>query len=238
MMKKIEIMTESESMLLIRWQSVIDVSLNQQVHHTAQAIRTVFNESIRDVIPAYHSIAVIVDPLETSVSSLCDAVEAFLLTFDEVMIQHTIRKLYIPVCYEGDYAPDMDELSQYAQMMPDEVVKRHTAPDYPVYMIGFLPGFPYLGGLDEKLHMPRKERPRKAIAAGSVGIAGGQTGIYPLQSPGGWQLIGRTPIKLFDVAALSPSCIHAGDVVRFVAISEQDYDAIEKGKKRWDLYTL
>lgn len=234
-MNAIEIMIESESMLLIRWDAVIDIDVNRQVHAVAQGIQAAFGDSILDIIPTYHSVAVIVDPFAVSIQSLYTAVAAFVKTVAMETTPPTPRRLNIPVCYDG---ADMDVLCQYAQMTPDEVIRRHTAPDYPVYMIGFLPGFPYLGGLDKKLHMPRKEKPRKVIAAGSVGIAGGQTGIYPLQSPGGWQLIGRTPILLFDVQASSPSRIQAGDVVRFVAIAKNSYDAIEKGLKTWDLYAL
>jgi inhibitor of KinA len=229
---------ESETMLLIKWDAVIDINVNRQVHSVAMAVQAAFRESIVEVIPGYHTLAVIVDPALTNVLELQPTLSAFLETLEMNPDTNVSKEICIPVCYEGDFAPDMEALCTYTGMTSEEVIQRHTAPAYPVYLIGFLPGFPYLGGLDEKLHMPRKQRPRKAIAAGSVGIAGGQTGIYPLQSPGGWQLIGRTPIELFNVNASPPSCIEAGDTIRFTAISAHTYDAIVKGEQSWDLYAL
>ncbi|WP_233254096.1 5-oxoprolinase subunit PxpB [Hymenobacter sedentarius] len=129
----------------------------------------------------------------------------------------------IPVCYGGAHGPDLAFVAQYAGLPPEEVIARHAAPEYLVHMIGFAPGFPYLGGLDARLATPRKSQPRVLVPAGTVGIAGPQTGIYSMPTPGGWQLIGRTPLRLFNPAWAQPSLLQAGQHLRFVPISEAEY---------------
>lgn len=129
----------------------------------------------------------------------------------------------IPVCYGGEFGPDLAFVARHAGLSTAEVIARHTAPDYLVYMIGFAPGFPYLGGLDATLATPRLAQPRPLVPAGTVGIAGPQTGIYSLPTPGGWQLIGRTPLRLFDPAWAAPSRLHAGQTLRFVPIGAAEY---------------
>lgn len=131
------------------------------------------------------------------------------------------RTVTIPVCYGGEYGPDLEGVAELCGRTSDEVVSLHSGADYLVYMIGFAPGFPYLGGMPQQIAAPRRRTPRTSIPAGSVGIAGGQTGVYPLATPGGWQLIGRTPIKLFLPEADTPSLLQAGDRIRFVPISEE-----------------
>ena len=127
--------------------------------------------------------------------------------------------IQIPVCYDPAFGFDLQELSSFYQLKKEEIIEIHSSVVYTVYMIGFVPGFPYLGGLSEKLTAPRRQNPRAAIPAGSVGIAGQQTGIYPLETPGGWQIIGRTPLKLFDVNRQQPSLLKAGDKLKFEQIS-------------------
>jgi inhibitor of KinA len=133
----------------------------------------------------------------------------------------------IPVCYGGAFGPDLAFVAQHAQLTPDEVVARHSAPNYLVHMIGFTPGFPYLGGLDERLATPRLASPRAQVPAGTVGIAGAQTGIYSVPTPGGWQLIGRTPLQLFNPAWDAPSLLRAGQHLRFVPISAAEYARLQ-----------
>ena len=147
--------------------------------------------------------------------------------------QETARdKIRIPVCYGGDYGPDLEEVAAYHHMTPDEVVKIHTGGDYLVYMIGFAPGFPYVGGLPPEIATPRKKTPRLKIPVGSVGIAGSQTGAYPLETPGGWQLIGRTPLALFRPWDLAhPSLLQAGDRLEFYAITPQEYESLAAQEK-------
>lgn len=140
------------------------------------------------------------------------------------------RKVEIPVLYGGEFGPDLEYVAEHNQLTPDEVIDLHTGADYLVYMIGFAPGFPYIGGMSEKIAAPRKASPRMKIPAGTVGIAGEQTGVYPIETPGGWQLIGRTPVRLFRPEQKEPSFLHAGDKIRFKAITEQEFQQWEEGE--------
>jgi len=137
----------------------------------------------------------------------------------------TARTVEIPVCYDPEFALDLDHVAQHTQMSPKKVVDLYSAADYHVSCIGFTPGFPYLAGLPGKLTTPRRATPRKEIPAGSVAIAGTQSGIYPLRSPGGWNVIGRTPLRLFDPQKNPPTLLRTGDRLRFLAISRQEYEA-------------
>ncbi|MET1248494.1 5-oxoprolinase subunit PxpB [Sporolactobacillus sp. STCC-11] len=139
------------------------------------------------------------------------------------------RVVHIPVCYGQDFGPDLEEVAAIHHFSTNEVIERHSAPKYLVYMLGFAPGFPFLGGLPEALATPRRATPRLKIAAGSVGIAGKQTGAYPLDSPGGWQIIGRTPVPLFTPKSDPPTLLSAGDLVKFDPISVQEYMRIKEG---------
>lgn len=135
----------------------------------------------------------------------------------------------IPVCYGGEYGPDLEYVAQYHGLTEREVVQIHTAPEYLVYMIGFCPGFPYLGGMDKRIATPRRTTPRVEIPARSIGIAGEQTGGYPMKTPGGWQIIGRTPIDMFNLSnEEQPSLLHAGDTVKFIAVSEAEYKKLKE----------
>lgn len=138
------------------------------------------------------------------------------------------RRYEIPVCYEGEWAPDLADVAAYHDMEPETVVRLHSQSDYLVYMLGFSPGFPYLGGMSHRIATPRLKVPRKTIPAGSVGIAGEQTGIYPSETPGGWRLIGRTPVPLFDVEQTPPAILEAGDILRFVPISGDEYESLQR----------
>ncbi|MCO7127181.1 5-oxoprolinase subunit PxpB [Sporolactobacillus shoreicorticis] len=143
------------------------------------------------------------------------------------------RTVHIPVCYGGNFGPDLAEVAELHGLSVHEVIDMHSAPDYLVYMLGFAPGFPFLGGLPEELATPRRATPRLKIAAGSVGIAGKQTGAYPLDSPGGWQIIGRTPLPLFTPQSDPPTLLAAGDLVKFDPISRQEYIRIKEEHSLW-----
>ncbi|MFN2746678.1 5-oxoprolinase subunit PxpB [Bacillus sp. z60-18] len=149
------------------------------------------------------------------------------LTLEENAEKRTVE---IPVCYGGSFGPDLEEVAKINGLTPEEVIDIHTAGEYLVYMIGFAPGFPYLGGMSEKIAAPRRPSPRTAIPAGSVGIAGMQTGVYPLSTPGGWQLIGNTPLELFRPYEQPPSYLRAGDVVKFVSVTEEEYNRLKEGE--------
>ena len=145
----------------------------------------------------------------------------------DVRSEKSARRIFeIPVCYGGEYGPDLENIAANAGLTPEEVIQIHSSRDYLIYMLGFLPGFAYLGGLDERIHTPRLANPRIRIRAGSVGIGGSQTGIYPLDSPGGWQLLGLTPINPYDPQREIPILYEAGDYIRFVPITGEEYREI------------
>ena len=140
------------------------------------------------------------------------------------------RTVEIPVCYDPEFGPDLGLVAKQAKLTPEEVIKRHGKPEYLVYLVGFAPGFPYLGGLPKELHTPRHAKPRMVVPPGSVGIGGQQTGIYPLATPGGWNLIGRTPVRLFRPEENPPVLLRAGDQVKFRAISREEFAKWEADK--------
>jgi len=169
-------------------------------------------DGVLGLIPGMNNLTLTFDPLRTEAAALEHAAQA--LWARPLKRQQAGRLVEIPVRYDG---PDLADVATHCGLSPDEVVRRHTQADYVVYFIGFQPGFAYLGGLDESLHTPRRAEPRTAVPAGSVGIGGAQTGIYPLVTPGGWQLIGRTALPLFDPRAEPPTLLAPGDRVRFIA---------------------
>lgn len=169
-------------------------------------------ESVLGLTPGMNNLTLSFDPLHTDSDALAEA--ARVLWHKPLRRQQAGRLVEIPVRYDG---PDLVDVAAHCGLTPEEVVRRHAAAEYVVYFIGFQPGFAYLGGLDESLHTPRRAEPRTAVPAGSVGIGGAQTGIYPLVTPGGWQLIGRTTLPLFDPQAEPPTLLAPGDRLRFVA---------------------
>lgn len=192
-------------------------------------------------VPAYNSLTVYYNPVAVYFSisdkeekSPYKIVSAFILKlFDELgNIEKAEKRLVkIPVLYGGEFGPDLEYVAVYHGLSVDDVIQIHSSNDYLVYMIGFAPGFPFLGGMDERIATPRKESPRLAIPPGSVGIAGKQTGIYPLETPGGWQIIGRTPLDLFLPELTPPTLLQSGDKIRFVPISHEELALIRGGKQ-------
>jgi len=208
-----------DSALLISFGEVIDDSINARVHALAEAIEKASFEWLVEVVPAYSSLAVIYNPTLIDFESVKRAIEG--LEFSTEKFEG--RKIEIPVLYGGKYGPDLEFVAEYNGLSVDEVIEIHSKPVYRVFFLGFLPGFAYLGGMDERIATPRLEKPRLKVPAGSVGIAGKQTGIYPLESPGGWRLIGRTPLRLFNPARESPTLLQPGDKVKFVPIDEEEF---------------
>jgi KipI family sensor histidine kinase inhibitor len=209
------IVQAGDSALLLRLGTVIDPALNARALQIARAIRAAQLPGLRDVVVGYASVTVYFDPVQANSATIEEALQEFAVR-GGVGAAAEPRRLTIPVSYGGADGPDLVEVAAFAACSSDEVVARHVAREYRVFMVGFLPGFPYMGIVDERISMPRRETPRLAVPAGSVGIAGPQTGIYPVRSPGGWRLIGRTEERLFDVERSSPSLLQAGDLVRFV----------------------
>lgn len=221
-----------ETMLLLRFGTRIDADLNARVHAAAQMLRRVEMPGLLDVIPAYATLALRYDAAfwagrdgEPPWRHLAGTLQAVFATPPPIDAapHHVIE---IPVCYGGAHGADLDAVAAHAGIDTDAVVARHVAGDYRVAMLGFAPGFPYLLGLDPALHVPRRAQPRLRVPAGSVAIGGAQTGIYPHELPGGWQLIGRTPLRLFDANAERPSRLEPGDRVCFRAIDADEFDAL------------
>lgn len=211
-----------DRMLLVTLGEAIDLRVNEAVRALTESLRRDLPPGVAVVIPAYRSLALVYDPLATTPQSLETAVRRLVRRQVGADIPPP-RTVEIPVCYGGDLGPDIGFVAEYNRLDAEQVTAIHSARPYHIYTIGFAPGFCYLGGLDPRLHTPRLETPRTAVPAGAVGIAEAQTGIYPLQSPGGWRLIGRTPLKLFDARRKEPFLYQAGDSLQFVAISLEDY---------------
>ena len=217
--------TEGDSSLLIVFGNTIQPETTLKVASAARLIREQGIRGIVDLIPAYASLLVNYDPRMISYDRLKLRLENLLRR--ELRTEETGRRVFeIPVCYGGEYGPDLLNVADHAGLSPQEVIRIHTSRDYLVCMLGFLPGFCYLGGLDERIHTPRLPTPRVRIPAGSVGIGGSQTGIYPLDSPGGWQLMGMTPVLMYDPNRSVPIPVSAGDYIRFTEIGREEYARI------------
>lgn len=182
--------------------------------------------SIEELIPTYRSILILYNPMKTDYSELEEKLKGLDNLIDQEEDQEKTIVL-IPTLYGGHVGPDLDFVAENAGLSPEEVIDLHSQPDYLVYMLGFTPGFTYLGGLNPKLKTPRLEESRLKIPAGSVGIADMQTGIYPIDSPGGWQLIGQTPVDLYTPQTDPPVLIRAGYYVRFQPINQEEFDEIK-----------
>ena len=203
--------------LVIELGGEIDLEVNRRVRDLAHSIETADVLGVVDLVPTYRSLLVQYDARRTSISDL-ERVLSELVGATERTSLPAARVVNIPTLYGGDYGPDLPEVAERTGMSAEEVIQLHSSMEYLVYMMGFTPGFPYLGGLDERLSVPRLQSPRQQVPAGSVGIAESQTGVYPVASPGGWRIIGRTPLALFDHLREPPSLLSAGDYLLFTPL--------------------
>lgn len=225
--RDIEIEALGESAVLVRFGDRVDLALAERAHAFTAALSRFALPGLVDAVPAYASVALFFDlerlPPDTEPLVIADEALAQWLADRRTKPREAASRLVeIPVAYGGANGPDLDALARHAKLDRDEVIARHAGVEYRVGMIGFLPGFPYLIGLDPALQMPRHAQPRARVPARSVGIGGVQTGIYPCECPGGWQLIGRCSGRLFDPRREQPSLLRAGDRVRFRAIAADD----------------
>jgi KipI family sensor histidine kinase inhibitor len=224
------IVPAGDSVLIVEFDERIDPAVNARAIAVADAIQAAGLPGVRDVVPTYRSVAVYFDPLRTDYDALHALVEreAAQAAPDASAQLAPVR---IPVCYGGDLGPDLESVAARAKLTADEVVRLHAGRTYRVFMLGFVAGFAYMGIVDDRIAVPRHSSPRVRVPLGSVGIAGVQTGIYPAETPGGWQLIGRTLVKPFDPSRAEPFLLKAGDAVEFYAIDRAQYDRAQRDER-------
>jgi KipI family sensor histidine kinase inhibitor len=217
------IVSAGDSALVVEFEERIDPVVNARTVAFADAVQAADVSGVRDVVPSYRSVAIYFDPLRTNYDKLMSTleVEASRPASDKRTDRVPIR---IPVCYGADLGPDLPQVAAFAKISEEEVVRIHSSATYRVFMVGFVAGFAYMGTVDERIAMPRHSTPRVRVPLGTVGIAGVQTGIYPAETPGGWQLIGRTPVKPFDASRAEPFLMKAGDAVQFYPIDRAEFD--------------
>ena len=222
-MNTFRIVPAGESALIVEFEEQIDPAINARAIACAQNVEAARIPGVLDVVPTYRSVAVYFDPLRTDGDALLARLEdaAAQPQPESTAAREPVR---IPVCYGGDLGPDLAGVAAFAGLPESDVVSAHCAPTYRVFMLGFVPGFAYLGIVDSRIAMPRHATPRVRVPAGSVGIAGVQTGVYSAETPGGWQLIGRTPLKPFDPSRDQPFLMQAGDAVQFYPIDRAEYE--------------
>ena len=211
-----KIRQSGDTMLIIEIDEVIDPIVNERVIRLGRRLEARRAAGIRDIVPGYSTLGVHFDPLRTDLAALERAIQEESSRVAAIEAIEDRPVFQIPVAYGGEHGPDLGAVAEFAGLTPAEVIERHAARTYRVYMMGFVPGFAYMGSVERALAAPRHRVPRERVPAGSVGIAGEQTGVYPIETPGGWQLIGRTDMKMFDPARTPPSALAPGDLVRFV----------------------
>ena len=204
----------------------ISIDINTKIRAFDEALAEEQIDGVYETVPTYCSLTIHYAPERIRYEELKERLEALLAVSHKAQKLNTIV-MEIPVVYGGEYGPDLETVAAHNGMSPEDVVRIHSGAEYLIYMLGFTPGFSYMGGMDESIATPRLKTPRVLIPAGSVGIAGKQTGIYPIDSPGGWQLIGRTPVKLYDAHRDTPILLDAGLHVKFIPIDEAEYKRIE-----------
>lgn len=206
---------------------VIDPKINRQIRQVIEQIKVLQLDGIIELVPTYCALLVQYDAMVYTYSDICKILEPTLQESVMDSANELVTIVEIPTVYGGEFGPDLGFVASHNHISEDEVVSIHSGTDYLVYMLGFIPGFTYLGGMDPRIATPRLSSPRTLIPAGSVGIAGEQTGTYPSDSPGGWQIIGRTPVTMYDMSKKQAALLQAGDYVRYVSIDENEFHRIK-----------
>jgi inhibitor of KinA len=226
------IVAAGDAAVIVELENRIDPVVNEMAIALAKAIHTAALPGVRDVVPTFRSVAIHFDPLRTDYDALVARVNKWME--DGSPYQSGTRPAYgdpspvrVPVCYAGEFGPDLADVAAFAAVSEAEAVRLHTSRIYRVFMLGFMPGFPYMGIVDQRIAAPRLSTPRVRVPVGSVGIAGMQTGIYSVSTPGGWRIIGRTPLKPFDLSRGEPVLFKPGDAVQFYAIDPAEYARFE-----------
>jgi inhibitor of KinA len=220
-----------EQVLIIQFEPVISTLVNRRVHAWADKIKEANILGVKQWMPAFSSLSVCYDPVRISYSQLLNALQQIHLS-DADLANSKGRTVHIPVVYGDSYGPDLDYVAAENNISANEVVQIHSSSAYLIYMLGFIASFPYCGDLDSRLALPRRTSPRVKVEKGSIGIANRQTCIYPITSPGGWHLIGRTPMDTFDPYKTPPSCFAAGDSIKFEAITSAEAEGWNEHKQR------
>jgi KipI family sensor histidine kinase inhibitor len=225
-----------DAAVLADFSDSLDLAVNARIQQLAEAIRRRKVPWIRDVVPALGSLALHfdpertdpnLDPLEATAALIKDCLARRLPNLDDL-----VRTVEVPVCYDAAFAPDLAEVADRCKLKVEEVIRRHSASPHRVLMVGFAPGHPYIGGLDAKLSVPRRTTPRPKVEAGSVAIANAQSVVYPFTISGGWNLIGRTPLRIFDASRERPALMAPGDRVKFTPISREEFDRLATAESR------
>ncbi len=224
-----------DNALILEVGTVIDESTHRRVQTAWRALGAAPLPAIHELVPAYTTVTLFYDPAAAvAAGAPADDIADWLgakirerLKSPPKMEKTKPRTVEVPVCYGGEFGPDLARVAALAKLSPEEVIKRHSKAEYLVHLIGFAPGFPYLGGLPRELHTPRHAKPRMSVPPGSVGIGGEQAGIYPMATPGGWNLIGRTPLRVFRPEQNPPALLAAGDVVKFKPITPEEFAKLE-----------
>lgn len=232
-MADVKFLLTGDTSLSVEFGNEISEAINTQIRAFNIALKNSNLPGIVETVPTYRSLMVHYDPGVIQYAPLVKKLKGLLGQLDNIEIPPS-EVLEVPVLYGGEMGPDLAFVAEHNGKTPEEVIKIHTSTEYLIYMLGFTPGFTYLGGMSEEIATPRLKTPRVKIPGGSVGIAGSQTGVYPIDSPGGWQLIGRTPVKMYDPDRETPILPQAGQYIKFRAIDQKEFDKIaalcEKGE--------
>ncbi|WP_207421050.1 5-oxoprolinase subunit PxpB [Desertivirga brevis] len=235
--KSFKIYYLSEKALTLEFGNEINEGTSLKINRFHSILKIFPFEGLLAVVPAYTTLSIFYDPVTVIGSKSLSGLDCFerisdylveIESKDQEIETREGEMISIPVYYGGEQGPDLQAVAEHTKLSPEEIISLHSSAAYRVYMIGFTPGFAYLGGMPEQLATPRKTTPARAVSAGSVGIAGVQTGIYPLTSPGGWQIIGQTPLKLFDANRSNPTLVKAGDTVKFSAVSLEEFNHLKQ----------
>ena len=238
-MSEVRYLVSGDCSVCVEFGNEISPEINKKIRAFKIAVEKSGIEGIVETVPTYRSLLVHYKPEVIGYKAITEKFKSLMGTLDNIEIPPP-TVIEIPVLYGGEMGPDIENVASHNGKTVEEVIKIHTSQEYLIYMIGFIAGFPYLGGMSKEIATPRLKEPRVKIDGGSVGIAGEQTGIYPLDSPGGWQLIGRTPFKLYDAEREKPVLLEAGQYIKFRSISQKEFDetakAVEDGSYKYVTY--
>lgn len=224
-MENVKFLLAGDSSVIVEFGNDISPEINSRIRTFNIALEESHIPGISEMVPTYRSLMVHYDPGVIRYDDLVKELKGLMGRLSNIQIPPS-DVLEIPVLYGGEAGPDLDFVAEHNHKTPKEVIKIHTSTEYLIYMLGFTPGFTYLGGMSDEIAAPRLKQPRVKIPAGSVGIAGSQTGVYPIDSPGGWQLIGKTPVRMYDPDRAEPILPKAGEYIKFCPITQAEFDAI------------